>query len=285
MIPSKQTNFLYFSDLLSTTTKYTKLWNQLKKILEEENIDYGLLKDTNDIWCNDYMPIQKGDKKFIQFTFDPDYLHTPESEQTKSSPQKVTKSLNIGNIELSDLIIEGGNLVHFEKNIAFCDKIFKENSFIKDREVLIAQLQKHLDVKEMLILPSCKDDHFSQASTTVKFLNDNTLLVVNDKNENKNWTKSLDKVLQESGMHLIDFPGYYRKRKNKLQPTSAVGCYINFIFVNKTIILPQFNIAEDTIVISEMKKLYPFCKIVPIDFSEMAEDGGLLSSLAWGIKK
>ncbi|MBK8806172.1 MAG: agmatine deiminase family protein [Bacteroidales bacterium] len=284
MISAKQTNFIYFSELISTTEKLQPFWKELKQILETENISYAFLEKTSSVWCKDYMPFQTDVKKFIQFTYDPDFLKTPELADYKTNPSRVTKQLSLGTIELSDLIIDIGNLVNCEKKIAVCDKIFKDNSFIKDREVIIQKLKEILGCKEVLVLPTNKDDIFGQASTMMRFMNDNSLLVTTNPEQNKNWTKQLDKTLQDACYHLIDFPGLYRKRSTKTSPFTAIGCYINFIHVGNKIIFPQFDIDLDTIALNTVRKIYPMSKVFPINCCELAEDGGVLNSLAWNIK-
>lgn len=284
MIPAKQTNFLYFSKLLTTTDKYSRFWKNLKSILDTENIEYDFLDNTNDVWCKDYMPIQIDKGNFVQFVYDPDYLKTPDSEGLKTNPAKVTKNLKLGHIELSDMIVEGSNLVNFEKKVAVCDKIFRDNSFLKDKESVIGKLKEYLNFKEILILPTNRDDIFGQASTAVRYMNDNTLIVVDSKIDSKAWTKSVDRVLQEADLHLIDFPGDLRIKKSKNDPTTAFRCYINFILIGNVIIFPQFDVLEDQIALNAIKKLYPVCKVYPLDCCDIALDGGVLDSLAWAIK-
>lgn len=48
-------NKVYFSPYL----KAYKCWRNIKSTLEKNNVPYGLLPGTNDIWVRDFMPIEE----------------------------------------------------------------------------------------------------------------------------------------------------------------------------------------------------------------------------------
>ena len=56
---------VFFSDLLPK--KCPILYKNLVDELGKENISYGLLKNTKDIWCRDYMPIQTDSNRFVLY--------------------------------------------------------------------------------------------------------------------------------------------------------------------------------------------------------------------------
>lgn len=58
MINGKQTDFVYLSKLIHTIEHYSSFWAELIAIFETENIEYGFLDETEDIWVKEYMPIQ-----------------------------------------------------------------------------------------------------------------------------------------------------------------------------------------------------------------------------------
>lgn len=72
MITDKETNFVYVSDKLEA--KYKDFYLRLTSEFNESGIPFAILQDTADIWAVDYMPIQVGKNKFIQFVYRPDYL-------------------------------------------------------------------------------------------------------------------------------------------------------------------------------------------------------------------
>ena len=73
--PPKPLKVVFFSDLLSR--KCPVLFQSITETLKEHNIAYGLLDNTKDIWCRDYMPIHTEDGRLIYYIYNPDYLQTP----------------------------------------------------------------------------------------------------------------------------------------------------------------------------------------------------------------
>ena len=69
MITDKETNFIYFSSLIKEKQQYTPFWEKIQKVLTKKRIGYGFIRNTRDIWCRDYMPIQIDTDKFVQFNF------------------------------------------------------------------------------------------------------------------------------------------------------------------------------------------------------------------------
>ena len=88
MITDNETNFVYFSDLLPQEHPF--IFEEIIGKLEKNKIAYGLLSDTKDIWCRDYMPIQTDKNSFVSFKYKPSYL---ESENDKRSIKR-----NVGQV-------------------------------------------------------------------------------------------------------------------------------------------------------------------------------------------
>ena len=66
-------NTLYFSELLPAAAP--RLWQQLTSVLDERAVPHQLLPLTRDFWAVDYMPVQVSRMEFVQFRYDPSYLH------------------------------------------------------------------------------------------------------------------------------------------------------------------------------------------------------------------
>lgn len=60
---------IYFSSLIYELEKYSKFWESLKTILDENEIQYKFIQNTKDIWCRDYMPGKRFDEKQKPFNF------------------------------------------------------------------------------------------------------------------------------------------------------------------------------------------------------------------------
>ena len=112
MISDKDTNTIYFSELLRTDSRFIETSKQIISTLDTFGAKYKFLPDTKDIWARDYMPIQINDKKFIEYSYDPDYLqgNWKGSRDLKTYPDIVCDSINLPT-EKYDLIMDGGNFV------------------------------------------------------------------------------------------------------------------------------------------------------------------------------
>ncbi|HEX7458716.1 MAG TPA: hypothetical protein VF301_09790 [Ginsengibacter sp.] len=115
MITDKETNFLYLAENLRQK-KYSAFFQRFEKVLKENSIKPEFLKKTKDIWAVDYMPIQITKEKFVQFTYDPDYLYWLELEETITDTSLVPQAKKFSP-KKSFLKVEGGVIVRL---IPYC---------------------------------------------------------------------------------------------------------------------------------------------------------------------
>src|SRR5271157_4880624 len=123
MIATRISN-TYFSHLL--LDKYPKFYGEFCSLLNNLQIKYALLPQTNDIWCRDYMPVQVSKNEFVQFKYFPDYLNAKKWRKTISDISAICKSIGL-KPKVSDIKIDGGNVVRSKTKAIMTDKIFKEN--------------------------------------------------------------------------------------------------------------------------------------------------------------
>ena len=77
LILSGETNKVFFSAHLKAD--YPVFFRRVSSVLGQYGIVVGLLEDTADYWCRDYMPIQVGEDRFVKYKYSPDYLDHPAS--------------------------------------------------------------------------------------------------------------------------------------------------------------------------------------------------------------
>ena len=68
---SKET--VYLSTLLKDP-KYADCTNRLFNALKDNQIGYGFIENTKDIWLRDFMPVKTRNGKYISFKYNPCYL-------------------------------------------------------------------------------------------------------------------------------------------------------------------------------------------------------------------
>src|SRR5687768_8332324 len=124
MIIDKETNFVYFSEILSTDCRFEETYLKIKSLLDKHRVHNGLLKGTKDIWCRDYMPVQIQENQFVQFRYEPSYLK--ECLHLQSIPKAVLAHNDI-QARYSDINLDGGNVLRWSDRAIITDRIFEEN--------------------------------------------------------------------------------------------------------------------------------------------------------------
>jgi agmatine deiminase len=137
----------------------------------------------------------------------------------------------------------------------------------------------------MGFIPRQPYDMTGHADGMLRFLDDKTLLVNDYQGESESWKKKYVTALQAINLEVVVLPSVVLDEKNESGDYTARGCYINFAQIGNKILLPFFDLAEDELVRKEMLKLYPDCRILPVEANEIAQDGGVLNCITWNIKR
>ena len=280
MITDQETNFVYFSDLLPK--RHPVFSKELTVMLTRKGIKYGLLPDTNDIWCRDYMPIPIAENSFVQFKYDPIYLQAKKYRKTITDTSKVCKSIGIKPI-VSDIKIDGGNVVKSRTKVVMTDRIFKENPGYTE-ETLLKKIRDLLKVKEVIVIPRCPGDPFGHADGMIRFVDgiadEETILVSDFSKEHPAFYAQFNQALARAGLRPVILP--YTAWRNK--GDNAKGIYINYLQVSKTVFYPVYGIKED----EQAQEVFKRCfgnNIVPISANAIAKGGGVLNCASWNIRR
>ena len=303
----KQDIVVHFSFRLAEW--YPVFMTSLSDCLMGNYIRYHFLPDTKDIWCRDYMPVHVKENTFVQFIYDPDYLKE-RWQHLRTDPWKVTMNLPI-ELRRSDLIIDGGNVIRRGKTVIMTDKIFAENpSYKANKPLLLRKISEELEVGKVVIIPKEPWDIYGHSDGMVRIVSDDTV-IINDYLEEDGYSKTFinkfKKSLQTQGICIAGtFPyRYFQKTKTaeksqstiQSKPTkkaglhrhlpssdSAIGCYINYLELENLIIFPQFGIAEDDQALIKIQDYFPNKKIIPLNCTEIAQEGGVLNCITWECK-
>jgi len=282
MITDKETNKVYFSELLKTNSVYEEAYNGIIRILDKHKIDYDFLKGTKDIWARDYMPVQKDVGSFVQFRYEPSYLKNDLDYQ--SDPKVICAAHNLNPV-ISNINLDGGNVIKWSDKVIISTRVLKENVGYGDSK-LIADIEKLLEA-QVILIPDIHypEDMTGHADGYVRFFNEKTILVNEIKdNEYKYWLTGFQKMVKEHGFDYITVPWF--EYKNKDYPDSAIGLYLNYLEIGNLIILPIFGVKGnvDEKVIDLFKSLFPQKHIEPVIINQVANEGGLMNCISWNIK-
>jgi len=272
MIWDGETNFLYLSNLLKL--KYKNFFNSFSELLIKNKIKYKIIPETNDIWVKDYMPIQISKQKFIQFTYNPDYLKRRKNLITDTF--KIIKKLNL-NVISSKIKLDGGNVVKSKNKIIMTNKIFKENKS-HSKTKLKKELCKLFKVEKIIFIPQEPYDYLGHADGIVRFLDENTVLINDYTKVSPEYKKELLKILKNEKLDIIEIP-----LGSKWENYTAIGYYINYLHMKNFIVLPLFNLKEDEIVVKKMQNLFKGYKVICLNSIQIAKKNGVLNCIAWNI--
>ena len=283
MITDFETNKVFLSALLKTN-KYEYFWKELERILEKHSIKPEFIENTRDIWCRDYMPIQIGEKEYVQFKYFPDY-YVNHKYIKRLTIQEELQYLTPDNIKLIDLIVDGGNIVKSKNKAIMTEKVFKENKN-RTRKSVVDMLLKALRIDELYFIPVQPYDLTGHADGMVRFYDENTLLVNKFVQETNSWCKKLEYALNKTRLNIIEFP-YIPSDEEIEGEWTAKGCYINYAQIGNLIIFPQFNINEDGNALRRIMELFPEPEyhVEPIDATVVAKEGGVMNCLTWNTYK
>lgn len=284
MISDSETNFIFFSSILATNNKYAKFWSELKSTLNDNDVNYGLLEQTKDIWCRDYMPIQIAENEFVEYIYQPDYLQTKAKLKWQTNPKLVCTHMGLTTKKF-DLKIDGGNVIKYKNSVILTDKILVENQTHYTKEQIIEKLKLYFKVQNILLIPwDIEHEKFGHADGMVRFIDDKTVLVNGYFQHYSNEFKK--QFFNEFIKHKIDckFLTYDVKKEHKNN-----WAYINFIQTENILLVPKFGIEEDNQALEQIKSCFPeYAKnnrVVQINCSEIIKGGGALNCISWNVYK
>lgn len=278
MIRDNQTNCVFIADTLFS--KYSNFSKEFVYKLKKEKIPLKIIPNTKDIWAVDYMPIQVSEKKFVRFTYKPDYLiSTKKWSKTISNVDAICNKLNIKTIK-SDIILDGGNISKWSDKVLMTTKIFIENKKIPELE-LIERLKNLLEVNKLFFVPVEKNDWLGHIDGMARFINKNTVLINDLSNKKQNDYIDFLAALHNSGLKWKIFPFDAYNNKNY---DDVTGLYLNYLELEHYLILPIFEKDTDNDAIERSKELFPNKKIITINSNQLAKQTGLINCLSWNIK-
>lgn len=276
MIPNKETNFIYFSSLLKENSRYSVACKSIISALEKHDVYYGFLDGTKDIWVRDFMPLQIEKDRFVSFKYDPSYLRT--KPRLRSVPKEVCQTNGI-EAEFSDVLLDGGNVVNWERDVVMTNRVFREN--IRNQRAVKNELKSKLQAKIQFV-DDLLEDMTGHIDGHLRFIDEKTLLVNELKNEDPIWVKSFREMAKKANFQYVEMPWFGATEKD-----SAVGVYVNYLEVGDLILFPVFEVPgnRDGEAIEVIRKVFPNRNIEPININEIAKEGGLLNCISWQIKR
>jgi agmatine deiminase len=292
---------------------------KLKNLFSQDNITFHYEPKVADIWIRDFGPLffeDNGKLRPIKTLYQPSYAYSAEEvnwfgrnnkvgfELTKQVPDKVE-------LNGDELILDGGNLIHNGCGTGIVtNRVFSDNEHLFEHEIRSVFREK-LGIDELHIIPSEPGDNTGHIDGMVRFLDPNTLAILEypgnytadpkyinkqDYTESVKATQKIAVYLANQNFNIVRIPcSIPLKGKHKMPSKlyidntfeNAAGNYMNFLRAGNKIFLPQYNnpVEDENAfkVINEyFEKFHPEVKVivVPSDATPLSEYGGIINCIS-----
>ena len=274
MTLDSQTDKVYISE--HTLTQHPIITNRLLRLLDANNVACELLKHTKDGWCRDYMPIQTGRNRFIQYRYYPGYLDNDNDRIYITDPAEQLKTLGITTVK-TDIVIDGGNVIKCDDCVIMTGKVFTENPSYAGN-TLINELERLFE-SEIVFIPWDKYDKYGHADGMVRYAGGGKVLMTNY----YDFDKALAERIYERLIRRFDVAMLHYDTE---KPHRYNWAYINFLQTSQIIAVPVFGREEDDQAMAQIGNCYPDYKgrIYPVRANGLVKDGGALNCITWNIQ-
>lgn len=267
---------LYNATALQPT--YAQLFSHLNEVGEVivlsnrlgkfQDIDFTVIPGLADLWVRDIGVIETKEGVFAP-RYSPGYLRKEEAylqggvEEFRKMFWPDAKPL--------DLILETGNFVSDGRVAILCDKVLTDNRL--DKDGLLRKLEP-LGLEEIVLLPTDPKDPIGHSDGLVAYFGKGKLLCSLDPvcfpaSKEKDVTRAILEL--ERHFDVLHIPPTYPDEPG----LSAVGCYANLLNLPDRLLVPQYHLPKDSIVIETLADFVDK-PVIGIPSRELAEYGGVL---------
>lgn len=274
-----ETPIIYTSELLRTTPKTEHIANSIHTALKKKlHIEHRELKNTNNYWCRDYMPVMVfPDGTYSKFEYKPDYVVEYKTHVKEVTNQdEACKGMSLFTPTNMGIIFDGGNYVRCGNKVIMTDKIFSENPKWPVHELL--QRLRDALCADIVLLPWDMKDFCGHSDGMVAPLEDGRILLNSCwRDKSKSFHRRLLKIL-EAHFDIVELD-YGCKELNDS------WCYLNFLKVPNGLLLPclseNFDCDSDIAAKELFEKLFPGNTIIQIYAQPLIKEGGALHCVTW----
>ena len=275
MITDFQCNKIFFSDRLEK--ECPKTYANIVSVLDKYGVKYHHLRNTNAIWCRDYMPIQVDTNTFCGYNYDPNYLHeTEELLATRTDGNIVCQALGFKVKRPSiPLVIDGGNVIRCDGKVIMIEKVFEENRIYSRKDIAQA-IEEHF-MAELVVLPWDEDEIYGHADGLVRYIGDDRVLITNYDRFSKGFTQKVVTILWQHFKDVAKLE-YNIQRQHKHN-----WAYINWLQTDKLLLIPSFGYPEDEQAHEQILSLMPMYRgcAEMIDARDLIKHEGCLNCASW----
>lgn len=274
MIPDWEHNCVYLADLFEN--RHPSIFTSLQDTLLSHGIEVRRLTNVKDIWARDYCPIQVAPNTLVKFRYEPDYLRDNPDLKTGEEVLDSLRGLSVCN--RTSITLDCGNVVASRTKAIMTDKIYRENPDWT-RTNLRAELQKLLQVEQLIVIPKEPFDPIGHSDSMVRFIDEQTVLVNNYSLVDPAFGERLNNVLRRHRLSIDSIP-YYHEKKTVGGIPSAVGNFTNFLRTEKVLVAAVYGTDHDQVALRKLGSVFPDLPIIPLNCTNLAREGGVLNCIS-----
>jgi agmatine deiminase len=241
------------------------------KAIPLANIRFAYI-NTDDVWTRDYGPTtvvkNNGEKIFIWNNYYEEY--NSYHKRSADAASDLGRYFDIP-VYRVPLVVEGGNIITDGQGTFIMFNSVLANNPDYDLTKLKKVMKDFYGCKSLILLPLLKDELTGHIDMVVKFVDKNTLMVIESDISYK-WHQDFENIAEElSKTKSIDGTNYkiIRLRMPKTDNESVnFWSYINSLTLNGSVIVPLFGVSEDIAALDAYRKAMPNYKVIGIDFSK-----------------
>ena len=275
MLTDALTNTVFLSNWLPEVCP--TLYQCLTKALTDNAVRYRILDNTNDIWCRDFMPVQTDERRFVFYSYNPDYLQARHKRRYITDVKKVQNIdfLRQAQTVILDLVLDGGNVVKCGHKVVMTEKVFAENSGRSRLEV--QRLIEEAFRCDIVFLPWDEHEKCGHSDGIIHYIGDGKILLTNYGDLSPYFYRRFRKALET---HFEVVPLKYNVKRFHARSWA----YINFLQVGRLVLVPQLGIPEDEQALQQIAEAMPHCIVAGVPALEAVRKGGALNCISWNIK-
>ena len=235
-----------------------------------------------DVWLRDFAPMQRGDGRFLAFSYRPDYLAANEAAHIQQALMERLPD----NIDLKrcSLALDGGSVVTNGRGDYIVSQVVYPDNPRRNRAQIQRDLHEALHAERIAFVPAEPGDISGHVDGTVRWISPE-VLVVNDCSPYRGlagFQVQVETTLARRfpGMTLVRLP-YRRSANRNGRWWSAEGIYTNFLQTERAVFLPTYGQPEDELAQRILENLLPGNPVISVRSNAIARWGGVLNCITW----
>lgn len=262
------------------------------KCIEEIDI-FPITKNSNNVWCRDYMPVKSASGKYVQFKYCPSYMKGMKKYMNMfPDPAMINQELDLECITpKKEIILDGGAIEIYGKKGIVSDRVYSDNKILTETEIY-DEIKRVLELEQLIVIPQHPYDFTGHVDGLVRFIDEDSV-VVNDLNEELKcaenskipyrikriwkWVAAFKSVLIEADLKWYELPVSYPENGSD---SSGEGIYINFLLLEDLIIMPSYKNSTDDKAAEKLRELYKR-PVKNVYATELSKEGGMINCVTW----